>query len=148
MTDRATQYGRQPTDPEFIEACPTINEWIRAVGVWQRDQFGHSLEDLSRLTGIPRPMISQWQRAGGHRPRSQNLVRFCQGLGFDSDPVLRHFGYIATPGAVRARKVKAAIDAIEAVLADPDLPPVERREYERQTLLLLEIATGIQRDSE
>ncbi|WP_205327024.1 helix-turn-helix transcriptional regulator [Glycomyces sp. YM15] len=148
MTDGATQYGHQPTDPRFIEACPTINNWIRAVVVSHRDRFGHSLEDLSKLTGVPRPMISNWQRTGGHRPRSQNLVRFCLGLDLDPDPVLRHFGYIAAPGAVRARKVKAAIDAIEEVLADPDLPAEERREYEHQTLLLLELATGIKRNSQ
>lgn len=141
MIPDATRYGPQhPTDPPFLERCATINDWIRAVCALHRDLWGQTVSDLAEVTGIARPVLARWQRPDGPRPRDRSVVAFCNGLGLDPGPVLEHYGYIETADERRARKIRTAIAAFEEVLADPDLPWQERRDYEQQALSLLELA--------
>jgi transcriptional regulator with XRE-family HTH domain len=137
VTQGATHYGENPTDPTFFERNPTINHWIAAVCGMQRAEHGRTLEDIAGITRIQRPVISTWQQPDGPTPRDRSVIRFCEGLGIDPEPVLLHYGYIEPPERRRSRKVQEAMAVFEEILSDQGLPDEERFEYERRAHALL-----------
>lgn len=71
-----------------------------------RDEKGYKDADISRLTGISRPTLSDWKR-GVSKPKQDKIIKLAECLGVTTD-------YLLTGG----EKEKADYSAVNAELAD------------------------------